>query len=75
MAQHINAPTPTLLPFKLIPARFKRHAEVLSIVDDGPCLFYQLLQSQQAMVPIASEAGIYYVNSTALTCSLYIFLH
>ena len=54
LAYQHTAATPLI--YKLLPAQYKRHTELLSIVGDGRCLFYALLQSQQAMLPIVSEA-------------------
>ena len=48
--------TPIPLQTKLIDRRHRSHLQVLSIVGDGRCLFYSLLQSQCAMLPTADEA-------------------
>ena len=48
--------TPTPLKTKLIDRKYRSHLHVLSIVGDGRCLFYSLLQSQRAMLPTAYEA-------------------
>jgi len=48
--------TPTPLKTKRIDRKYRTHLHVLSIVGDGRCLFYSLLQSQRAMLPTAYEA-------------------
>ena len=54
LAQH-HTPSP-LTGFKALPARTTKRLKVLSIVGDGRCLLYSLLQSQCAMLPSAAEA-------------------
>ena len=53
LQQH-NLPSP--LVFRPIPARFKKHLKVLSIVGDGRCLLYSLLQCKSALLPCPHEA-------------------
>ena len=48
--------TPSPLKSKLIASTHSKHLQVLSIVGDGRCLFYSLLQTQRAMLPLATEA-------------------
>ncbi len=48
--------TPSPLKSKLIASTHSKHMQVLSIVGDGRCLFYSLLQTQRAMLPLATEA-------------------
>jgi hypothetical protein len=48
--------TPSPLQYKLIAAKFRKHCRVLSIVGDGRCLLYSLLQVVRAMLPTWWEA-------------------
>ena len=48
--------TPSALRFNSIPTRFRKHCRVLSIVGDGRCQLYSLLQVERAMLPTAYEA-------------------
>ena len=48
--------TPSSLQYKLIAAKFRKHCRVLSIVGDGRCLLYSLLQACRAMLPTWWEA-------------------
>ena len=48
--------TPSLLVFNLIAAKFKQYVKVLSIVGDGRCLLYSLLQSVSSLLPSPREA-------------------
>ena len=48
--------TPTPLKTKLVDPVYHAHLHVLSIVGDGRCLFYSLLQSHRAMLLTSSEA-------------------
>ena len=48
--------TPLLLQYKLIVPKFRKHCRVLSIVGDGRCLMYSLLQVGRAMLPTSWEA-------------------
>ena len=48
--------TPSPLQYKLIAAKFRKHCRVLSIVGDGRCLLYSLLQVRRAMLPTCWEA-------------------
>ena len=48
--------TPSPLQYKLITAKFRKHCRVLSIVGDGRCLLYSLLQVGHAMLPAWWEA-------------------
>lgn len=52
--QQQNTPSP--LVFKPVPARFKKLVKVLSIVGDGRCLLYSLLQSMCSLLPSPREA-------------------
>ncbi len=52
--QQQNTPSP--LVFRPIPARFKKLLKVLSIVGDGRCLLYSLLQSSCSLLPSPQEA-------------------
>ena len=48
--------TPSSLQYKLVPPKFRKHCRVLSIVGDGRCLLYSLLQVGRAMLPTSWEA-------------------
>ena len=48
--------TPSQLLYKLIAPKFRKHCRVLSIVGDGRCLLYSLLQVGRAMLPTCWEA-------------------
>ena len=54
LQQQTNTPSP--LQYKLIPAKVRKHCRVLSIVGDGRCLLYSLLQVGHAMLPTWWEA-------------------
>ena len=48
--------TPSPLKYKLLPPKFRKPCRVLSIVGDGRCLMYSLLQAGRAMLPTWWEA-------------------
>ena len=48
--------TPSPLRHQLIPVKYRKHCRVLSIVGDGRCLLYSLLQVGRAMLPTWWEA-------------------
>ena len=52
----LQTSTPSPLQYKLIVAKFRKHCRVLSIVGDGRCLLYSLLQVGRAMLPTWWEA-------------------
>jgi hypothetical protein len=54
LQQQTNTPSP--LQYKLIAPKFRKHCRVLSIVGDGRCLLYSLLQVGRAMLPTSWEA-------------------
>jgi hypothetical protein len=54
LQQQTNTPSP--LQYKLLAAKFRKHSRVLSIVGDGRCLLYSLLQVVRAMLPTWWEA-------------------
>ena len=52
----LQTSTPSPLMYKLLPPKFRKHCRVLSIVGDGRCLLYSLLQAGRAMLPTWWEA-------------------
>ena len=51
----LQTSTPSPLQYKLL-AKFRKHCRVLSVVGDGRCLLYSLLQVGRAMLPTWWEA-------------------